>query len=330
MCQCFQKGFREISMKKRIHITVFILCFAMLLSILTACNSHTAPQEQDSVTFTDALGRNITVPKEPKQVAALIGSFADVWLLAGGSVCATSEDAWDDFGLDLPDAVSIGGAHSPNLEMVFSADPDFVIASASTSSNVEMREMLEAAGITVAYFDVDNFEDYLAMLDICTDITGRKDLYEKNGLELQDQIEAIKAEVAGTPLTEKQRTVLLLRSHSSSVKAKGSEGTILGEMLADLGCINIADSDTSILETLSVESVIRQEPYRIFVVTMGDNTEKAVENLNNMMQENPAWGTLQAVTEGRLHLMDRKLFNIKPNADWAVSYETLSEILLTE
>lgn len=318
------------NMRKLFQFIAFIVCLTMMLSILTACSSGESTQNENVVTFTDALGREVTVSKEPQQVATLIGSFADVWMLAGGSVCATAEDAWEDFGLELPNAVNIGGAHSPNLELIFSANPDFVIASASTSSNVEMLETLETAGITVAYFDVDNFEDYLAMLNICTDITGRKDLYERNGLELQSQIETIKLEMSEQPLTEEQKTVLLLRAHSGSVKAKGSEGTILGEMLADLGCINIADSDTSLLEALSVESIIRQEPYRIFVVTMGNDTQKAMDNFYQMMEENPAWGTLAAVTEGRVHIMDRKLFNIKPNADWAESYEKLSEILRTE
>ena len=317
-------------MRKCFKIIAIIICFSVLSSLLTACSSEQNEYDQSAAIFTDALGREVSVPKEPERVAALIGSFADVWMLAGGSVCATAEDAWDDFGLALPDAVNIGGAHSPNLELIFSVNPDFVIASASTSSNVEMKETLEAAGIAVAYFDVDNFSDYLAMLDICTDITERKDLYECNGLAIQSQIEDIKQAIEERALPEEQRTVLLLRAHSSSVKAKGSKGTILGEMLADLGCINIADSDTSLLETLSVESIIRQEPYRIFVVTMGDDTEKAIDNLNQMMNENPAWGTLDAVAEGRLHLMERKLFNIKPNADWAESYEKLSEILLTE
>lgn len=317
-------------MRKCFKIIAIIICFSVLSSLLTACSSEQNEYDQSAVIFTDALGREVSVPKEPERVAALIGSFADVWMLAGGSVCATAEDAWDDFGLALPDAVNIGGAHSPNLELIFSVNPDFVIASASTSSNVEMKETLEAAGIAVAYFDVDNFSDYLAMLDICTDITERKDLYECNGLAIQSQIEDIKQAIEERALPEEQRTVLLLRAHSSSVKAKGSKGTILGEMLADLGCINIADSDTSLLETLSVESIIRQEPYRIFVVTMGNDTEKAIDNLNQMMNENPAWGTLDAVAEGRLHLMERKLFNIKPNADWAESYEKLSEILLTE
>ena len=313
---------------KKLKIILLLAAFLLMSGILSACGTVNEAAAEENITFTDALGREVLVPKEPRRVAALIGSFADVWVLSGGELCAAAEDAWDDFGLELPEAVNIGGAHSPNLELLLSADPDFVIASASTKSNVEMKETLESAKIPVAYFDVDNFEDYLAMLDLCTDITGRKDMYEQNGLAIQNQIEAIKDEIAAAGLADGEKTVLLLRAHSGSVKAKGSEGTILGEMLYDLGCINIADSDTSLLETLSVESVIRQEPHRIFVVTMGDDTEKAMSNFNQMMEENPAWGSLKAVAEGRLHVMDRKLFNIKPNADWAVSYEKLSEILL--
>ena len=311
------------------HIAI-IVCIAILTGVLTACGSVKSTQNQEVVTFTDALGREVSVPKEPERVVALIGSFADIWILAGGDLCAAAEDAWEDFELDLPDAVNIGGGHSPNLELIFSADPDFVIASASTSSNVEMKETLEAAGITVAYFDVDDFEDYLAMLDVCTDITGRKDLYEKNGLEIQSRIEEVKRDMEEQSLPEERRKVLLLRAHSGSVKAKGSEGTILGEMLANLGCINIADSDASLLETLSIESIIRQKPYRIFVVTMGNDSQKALDNLYKMMDENPAWGSLEAVAEGRIHLMDRRLFHNKPNADWAVAYEKLSEILHSE
>ena len=312
----------------------FFLIFTIfsLLVITPIFFAGCSPQEDISsknrITFTDALHRTVTLKKEPQRVAALLGSFADIWCLAGGSICATAEDAWDDFGLALPDAINIGGAHSPNLELLLSANPDFVIASASTASNVEMLEVLEAAGITVAYFDVDNFEDYLSMLKLCTDITGRKDLYEKNGLSIQRQIAQIKMEVANSPLSEQKRTVLLLRTHSGSVKAKGSTGTILGEMLADLGCINIADSDTSLLENLSIESIMQQEPYHIFAVTMGDDTEKAIANLYQMIEENPAWQTLDAITSKRLYLMERKLFNMKPNARWAESYEKLSEILL--
>ena len=280
--------------------------------------------------FIDALGRQVSVQKNPERVAALLGSFADVWVLSGGSLCAASEDAWEDFELDLDGAVNIGGAHSPSLELLLSADPTLVIASASTKSNVEMGETLEAAGIAVVYFDVDNFEDYLQMLDICTEITGRKDLYEQNGLALKTRIEEIKNQYAAAEIPEQERTVLLIRTSASVIKAKGSEGTILGEMLADMGCINIADNDENLPENLSVEAVIRQEPHHIFVVTMGSDTQGAMAALEAMLRENPAWSSLEAIQQGRMYQMDKTLFNLKPNDRWAEAYEKLYETLTKE
>lgn len=308
---------------------IAVVCLIALL--LSACGAGTEQAvDKDTVDFTDALGRQVSVQKNPERVAALLGSFADVWVLSGGSLCAASEDAWEDFELDLDGAVNIGGAHSPSLELLLSADPTLVIASASTKSNVEMGETLEAAGIAVAYFDVDNFEDYLQMLDICTEITGRKDLYEQNGLALRTRIEEIKNQYAAAEIPEQERTVLLIRTSASVIKAKGSEGTILGEMLADMGCINIADNDENLLENLSVEAVIRQEPHHIFVVTMGSDTQGAMAALEAMLQENPAWSSLEAIQQGRMYQMDKTLFNLKPNDRWAEAYEKLYETLTKE
>ena len=63
---------------------------------------------------------------------------------------------------------------------------------------------------------------------------------------------------------------------------------------------------------------------------MGDNSEKAIQNLNQMLQSNPAWGSLEAIAQNRLHIMERNLFNSKPNARWAESYEVLSKIFIGE
>lgn len=310
------------------RLLAFLLCIVLLFGALSCAQNEPKPEveQKDNVTFTDALGRKVHIKKNPERVAALLGSFADIWMLAGGSLCAAAEDAWEDFGLAL-DAVNLGGAHSPSLEKLIAAAPDLVLASASTASNVEIEDALEAMGIAVVYFDVDNFDDYLHMLDLCTELTGRKDLYQQNGLVLKEEIDAIKTAYQNADLSEKEQRILLLRASSSTVKAKGSRGTILGEMLADIGCINIADRDTTLLENLSVEEVIREEPYRIFVVTMGSNTEAAHESLKNMIKENPAWSTLEALESGRLYIMDKTLFNLKPNRRWAEAYAILYEKL---
>lgn len=320
-------------MKKTVfYITFSILFVTLLFFSLCACQSNESPEnpEECKIEFTDSLGRTVSVSKNPKRVAALLGSFADAWQLAGGKLLAAANDAWEDFGLELDSSViNLGGAHSPSLELLISSNPDFVIASASTKSNLEMKEALENMGIPVAYFDVDCFEDYLDLLLIFTDITGRKDLYEKNGLEIKAQIDLIKSEFKNESLSEKERTVLLLRVSSTAVKAKSSQGTILGEMLADIGCINIADSDKGLLENLSIESIIKKEPYRIFAVTMGNDEESAKKMLDSLIEENSAWATLEAVKSNRIHIMDKRLFNLKPNARWAESYRVLYETLIS-
>ena len=128
-----------------------------------------------AVTFTDALGRTVTV-ESPKRVAALIGSFADVWCLAGGkdTLVAAADDTWTQFELGLPETVvNLGGVKEPSAEALLAAQPDFVIGSAKTAADVDLLPTLEQAGIPTAYFEVSTFEDYLAMLEVCTRVTGR-------------------------------------------------------------------------------------------------------------------------------------------------------------
>ena len=61
---------------------------------------ETGPAEETAaertVVFTDDLGRTVEVPYQPQRVAALIGSFADIWCLAGGkdSLAAAADDTW--------------------------------------------------------------------------------------------------------------------------------------------------------------------------------------------------------------------------------------------
>ena len=83
-----------------------LVCCGCLLC-LAACGRRVATEEQteqepgeQAITFTDDLDREVTVA-EPQRVATLIGSFTDVWCLAGGedTLAASAGDAWTQFGL---------------------------------------------------------------------------------------------------------------------------------------------------------------------------------------------------------------------------------------
>ena len=246
-----------------------------------------------------------------------------MWLLAGGKLVASVNDAWDSLDLGLDDSVvKLGAILEPNVELLIASQPDFVIASANTKPDVEMLATLENAGITVAYFDVNNYEDYIAMLDICTDITGRKDLYEKNGVSVRTEVENAKKQIDGS-----NPKILLLRAASKNVKAKGSDGIVSGEILKDLGCVNIADSDSSLLDDLSLEAIVKEDPDFIFVTIQGTNTEAALKNVDTLLKSNPVWKSLTAVKNNRYYVLDKSLYNFKPNERWGEAYQKLADIL---
>lgn len=281
----------------------------------------------DMYSFMDDLGRTVTV-KEPQKVATLLGSYADMWFLAGGTVAASADDAWNDFELPMPeDAVNLGQTKALSLEKLLALEPDFVLASTNTSLHMEWMETLEKAEIPTAYFDVSDFDDYLRVLKICTDITGREDLYEKNGLSVQKKIKEViegskvRISANGTP------KVLFLRASAASIRAKNSQDNVLGEMLKALGCRNIADDEESLLETISLEYILQEDPEFIFFVQVGDDKDAIDHHIESFMNDNPIWKELTAVKEGRVYHMDKMLYNLKPNDRWGEAYEKLEKIL---
>ena len=300
--------------------------FLALLLGLLLCFGSAAPgfAETSAVTFEDDLGRTVTVER-PERVAVLIGSFAHIWYLAGGldSLVAAASDTWTGFDIPLDEAViNLGSTKQVSLEAVIAANPDFVIASVNTDADLALREPLEAMGIPTAYFQVSTVEDYLRMLDILTRITGCRENFERYGTSVLSQVEAAKEKADGT-----DPTVLYIRVSGSGCRVKNSENSVLGEMLRDLGAVNIADSEDSLLENLSMEVILREDPEFIFLVLQSSDPSVAQGVLEKTLLCDPAWDSLTAVREGRFYLMDPVLYNLKPNDRWGEAYESLAAIL---
>lgn len=316
-----------------------VICAAILvLSALSGCGKDENSVQNNSeiiseaevksggeITFIDSAGRTVTV-SNPRKTAVFTSSFADIWQLAGGTISFATEDVFNDERFVLPDnAVNIGLLDSPSAELLIDGEADFAIISSTAHGGTEIAETLEQVGITCALFEVEDFADYLNVLKICTDITGRQDLYEKNGEAVRKKIN----EIISEQKNKEQKTVLYLRAFSTGIKAKGGD-TMTGKMLADMNCINIADTVPSLLEELSVEEIIERDPDFIFITIMGSDEEKARKSYEDILASNPAWSGLSAVQNGRCIFLPKQYFHNKPNNQWDKAYEILAEILNDE
>ena len=258
----------------------------------------------------------------PQRVVSLYGSYAEAWAQAGGTLVGATEDAVSERGMDLGTAQIIGTTKEPNLERILALDPDLVLLSLDIAAQVSAAEVLEVAGVPCAAFRVDTWQDYARMMDVFTALTGRRDLYEA----IVPPMEAAIAQTIASAQAQNAPTVLLLRAYSTGVKAKADDN-LAGAMLEDLGCVNIAARQPSLLEELTLEAIVVEDPDCIFISVMGGDEEAALAVVEETLRQNPAWQGLTAVQEGRVYVLPRDLFHYKPNARWAESYAFLYELL---
>lgn len=278
-------------------------------------------------TFNDSEGNSVTLNSKPQNVAVLLSSLADLWQIAGGEVSITvGESVQRGFCPDTVTLVDDSAGKTINSESLIAAQPDFVIGSADIDAQKEACELARQAGIPSAVIKVESFEDYLAVLKIFTDITGDSDSYKTNGTDKQERINKLVAAVKD----KQSPNILFIRAGSkySSTKAKNTKDNFTCQMLSELGCINIADSVPVLLDGLSVEYILQENPKYIFITTMGE--ESAAKEYIAELFKNPEWQKLDAVKNGNYTFLPKDLFHFKPNDEWDKAYEYLINILYPE
>lgn len=306
-------------------LSLLLLVLSIFTILLSGCQTEVesdAESTQYYYTFTDSLDNTVNLVDKPQRVVSLVGSYAETWILAGGDLVGVTNDVVTERNLDLPeDTGLVGTIKDPNIEEVIALSPDFVLLSPDIENHLNTSEILKKSEIPYAFFKVEHFEDYLNMLDVCTDITGNMDLYEENGLAVQEQIDDVLSKIHN----KNNPQILFIRAFSSGAKAKHDDNMAC-RILNELGTINIASKHKSLLEDLSIEEIIEEDPEYIFVVTMGDSQE-ALDALKDGIEKNPAWSELSAVKNDRYLVLPKELFHYKPNARWGESYEYIAEIL---
>lgn len=294
-----------------------LLCL-LLMGILLASSAS-------ALGFTDAHGRSVAV-EDPQSVVSLYNSYGAAWLAAGGALTGSIADAFAGEALD-EEVQNLGSITAPNMELLFSLNPDFVLLSADVPSHKKLLPLLEDAGISCAFFSTSDYGSYMEMMALFCQITGRSELYPSLAENVQAPIEAMIAEAAALG---KHPTALLIRANSSAVKCRDSESTVAGRILRDMGFANLADGSSALCEGVSMESILIEDPDYIFAVLQGTSSEAAERNLAAALTDNPAWNSLSAVREGRFYILDRDLFHYHPNERWPEAYAFILDILKGE
>lgn len=288
-----------------------------LIGEVLAAEETAVPEPED--TEEEAVAEEVIEEKE-QRVIALSKSNAELWLLAGGELIATSDDAMKAEGI-TDETISLGDMDHVSLEAIAALEPDLLIVFSTDPAQKALGEAAEGIGLRVLYTNIDDFDDYVSVMKSLTAETGRWDLYKQNVEDVAEEIETVKSEV---PEDAEGGTYLLL--HVSATKSKVEKNDYFAsEIFNNLGLVNIAADDSS-FDDLSIEQIITADPNYIFVVSRGDE-KKAMDSFDELFTSQPAWESLSAVKNGKYHLLSKDLFGLKPNDRWAETYKAAFELL---
>ena len=304
------------------HLLLPVLCLCLLLS---ACVNAEPDFKETTVSFTEATGRTVFLPKKPGKVAVLFSSLADIWTTAGGEIAMTvGESVERGFAAKGTPLVDGDAGKRIDTEALLAAVPDLVICSADIPAQVSAAELCRRAGIPAVALRVESFDDYLAALKLFTLLTDCPDRYRTYGTAKKA---AIEQSISAYAASAKETTVLFVRAGSSAryTKAKRAEDHFAAEMLRSLGTVNVADSAPVLLDGLNFEAILQSDPDHIFISVMGDETATRAYMVNLLAE--PTWQSLSAVRAGNVHYLPKDLFQYKPNARWDEAFTYLIQLL---
>lgn len=292
--------------------------------------------DEDSVTFTDASGReSVTVMKNPQKVALLYGSYTSLWYEAGGTAYMTvggtsiplyeeqiGRDITKDEGVIL--AANGSSASSWDIEAMIALEPDLIICSTSMKGYATISGPAEAAGIPVVAVTYENVQDYLKWFKVFCNLNDKAELWD----EVADKTaQGILDIIAKVPSDVEAPRVVSIAMYDTPKLYTGA--SMNGAMIYELGAVNVADPDndaTAASFEFSMEDLYAADPDIIFMVET-DRTGDSKANMEAKVSEDPVWNSLTAVKNGKVYVLEMGVYLNRPNHRFDEAYKGIAEYL---
>ncbi|GAB4255929.1 MAG: ABC transporter substrate-binding protein [Deferrisomatales bacterium] len=266
--------------------------------------------------ITDDTATEVCAERPPRRIVSLYGAYTELlWEMGVGEriVARTKNDTTVAQVAALP---SVGSGLRPNVEYLLALRPDLVVGRASRASG-DTLAALRARDLPVAAFDPRGLGDLygtIRRLGVLCDAEGRAEALIGS---LEGRLTAVRTRVGARerPL----RVVYEVRADPLTVA--GADG-LVNELIAVAGGVNAVAIPKKIA-MLDVEALLRLDP-DVYVVQRGPMNRNPPPPA-----ERPHLATLRAVREGRVLVVDERLFS-RPGPRVAEAAEQLSRFLYPE
>jgi cobalamin transport system substrate-binding protein len=284
---------RRIPSNRLTHL--LSLLAVLLASICGGCDQNQAKSDvSDPRSFTDGLGRKITIRANPKRIISLAPSVTETLFALGLGDRIVGVTSYCDFPEEAKSKEKIGDTLHPNLERIISLKPDLVVISTASQLEELMRK-LDQLSVPVYITNPRTLKETVASIRDLGEATGAGTRGAEIAADMQRRIEAVQSRINGLP---RPRVFYVLQNRPLITAGRN---TFINDLIDSAGGQSISADETTDYPQFSRETVIARAPE--VIISPSSHGEDFVRE-EDLRREFP---TTPAVRSNHI---------IKVNADW--------------
>lgn len=282
-------------------------------SATTAASTAATTPAAFPVTFKDSSGETVTVKEAPKRIVSYSPGATEILFAVGAGPRVTAVDQFSNYPAEAK-ALPRVQYSKPSPEQAVALNPDLVVMSSNQEGQVPQ---FRALGLNVVLLgsprDVAGVIDQVRAIG---KLVGELENAEEVATSMQSRLDRVVANAAAhttSPLVFFEVTPDLFSAGPS---------TFVGNLLTLLKARNVAEGAASAFPQLSAETIIKANPS---VILLSDGPGSGDQSLATV-KVRPGWDKIDAVTSGRVHVIDQDLY-VRPGPRVIDALEELAGLL---
>lgn len=279
------------------------------------------PDESGPLTFTDGLGRTVTLEGPAQRVVSLAPSNIELLYAVGAGSQVVARDEFTNYPEEALDLPSVGGSFGGfNNEAIVELQPDLILA--SELSPPELVKTLEDLGLTVYWLQnpVD-IEGMYENLRIVAELTGHLEEAEALIASLEARVAAVMAKIETA--TSWPKVYYELDATDPNAPYTAGQGTFIDTLIEMAAGENVGRVLEAQYGQISSEELLVQDPE---IILLGDAKYGVTPE---SLADRPGWENLSAVVNNQIFPFDDDLAS-RPGPRLVDALETLAELLHPE
>jgi iron complex transport system substrate-binding protein len=275
------------------------------------------PGRACAVQIADDLGHDVLLREPAKRIIPLYGAFAEMLFAIGAGKEVAARTQADQFPPEIVKLPSVGTHMRPNVEMIIGLKPDLVVQSASRWETAGEMSRLQGAGIPVAVFSPNTFEEIFSTMERLATLVGRSEQGREVLAQLRKRLAAVRDRLQN--VKERQRVFFEVRPEPLTAAGKGS---IVQQIITAAGAENAIKSEKAIVQ-YNFEALLVADP-DVYIVQRGPMSRNPLPPKNR-----PHFDQLRSVRKGKVIYVDEYLFS-RPGPRCVEAVEQLARELYPE